>query len=57
MAFPPAKNNRSTPQLPPQVSGERGPVSTGKGGLKTSIAMKNKNIVPTRGVEKNVNAF
>jgi len=56
MAFPPLKSNKQ-PVSPPQVTGERGPISTGKGGIKASLKIKNASIVNAPGVEKNVNLF
>lgn len=32
------------------------PTSTGKGGLKATIRMKNAGTIPSPGIEKNVNA-
>lgn len=50
--FPPAKGNKPHPPNPTQVTGERGPTSTGSGGLKSSIAVKNAGIKPSPGIEK-----
>jgi hypothetical protein len=52
--FPPAKGNQK-PAQPTQVTGERGPVSTGTGGLKTSLRVKAAGTNNYPAVEKNVN--
>lgn len=52
MGFPPAKGNKPIPPAPRQVTGERGAISTGSGGLKASIAVKNAGIRPSPGIEK-----
>jgi hypothetical protein len=53
--FPPKKGNHSSPSAPAQVTGERGPVSTGNGGIKTSLGVKAAGTKNTVGVDKNVN--
>lgn len=54
--FPPAKGNQK-PTNPPQVTGERGPISTGNGGIKTSLKVKAAGSMNTPGVDKTVNLF
>lgn len=50
--FPPSKGYNHNPPAPRQVTGERGPISTGSGGLVVSKAMKNASIKPSPGIEK-----
>jgi hypothetical protein len=50
--FPPSKGNKPNPPNPSQVTGERGAISTGSGGLTASKAMKNAAIKPSPGIEK-----
>lgn len=38
--FPPKKAGRSNPPAPAQVKGERGPISTGNGGIPASLKIK-----------------
>lgn len=52
LGFPPAKGNKPNPPNPTQVTGERGAISTGSGGLKSSISLKNAGIKPSPGIEK-----
>jgi len=53
--FPPLKGGRSNPPSPAQVTGERGPISTGNGGIKASLKIKAAGTVNSPGLEKNVN--
>lgn len=56
--FPPKRGNKA-PVNPPQVTGERGPVSTGKGGIPASLKVKAAGTRPARGAgpDKTVNYF
>ena len=53
--FPPLKGNRTNPPDPSQVTGERGPISTGNGGIKASLKIKAAGTKDSPGLEKNVN--
>lgn len=53
--FPPAKGNKQSVPNPPQVTGERGPISTGSGGIKASLSVKAAGTKNYPAVEKNVN--
>lgn len=55
--FPPAKGNRPNPPTPPQVTGERGPISTGNGGIKASLKVKAAGTKNAPGLDKTVNLF
>lgn len=56
--FPPSKGNKPNPPSPPQAT-ESGPVSTGNGGLKKSIPLKNAAIkgAPGAGPDKTNSLF
>jgi hypothetical protein len=55
--FPPAKGNSSHVQNPNGNPNQMNstPTSTGNGGIKASLKVKAAGIVPSPGVEKNVN--
>lgn len=50
MSFPPANGNQSKTKTIPIV--ENATISTGSGGLKSSIQIKNAGIKPSPGIEK-----
>lgn len=57
--FPPARGSRAVPESRAALSGnDKGnPVSTGNGGLKTSLRVKNAGCKDAPGLEKTVNLF
>lgn len=50
--FPPKKGNNPNPPNPPQVTGERGPISVGNGGIPASLRIKAAGTKNAPGLEK-----
>lgn len=57
--FPPARHNGSVSASRAELSGNdtKNPISTGRGGIKASLRMKNAGTKDTPGTEKTVNLF